>query len=91
MVPVLCVILYCIIRLFPNYRNGFCMMCYIILYHKAVPELQEWFIHHVRYHIDHKAVPELQEWFLHDVLYHKAVPELHEWFLTFTSLSLVLL
>jgi hypothetical protein len=35
--------------------------------HKAVPELQEWFLYSVLYHIDHMAVPGLQEWCLHNM------------------------
>ena len=67
-------------------------MCYTILYDKAVPELQEWFLHHVRYHIDHKVVPELQNGFYmmcYIILYHKAVPELQEWFLYYVLYYIV--
>ena len=50
-----------------------------VLYHKAVPERQEWLLYSVLYQIDHTAIPGLQEWYLYYVLYqihHTAVAEL---------------
>jgi hypothetical protein len=67
-----------------NYMNGSYIMCYITLIIKYVPELQEWILHTLLYHIDHKSVAEVHEWFLHHVIYHidhKAVPGPPEWFL----------
>ena len=45
-----------IISLFPNYRNGFYIMSYITLIIKYIPELQEWLLHILLYHIDQKSV-----------------------------------
>ena len=51
-----------------NYRNGSYIMCYITLITKYVPELREWLLHNVLYHIDHQAVSWLPERFLHNML-----------------------